>query len=126
VRKLLVHISINEVRLLGGASEFNAISRAIRKCQVGAVIRLPLEKQRCNYGAFEVRCTTGFAGVGAQGDTVFIAYPESLRRTLPPYFSMPLETQSGSQFFLSAWQMDDLRVLLGDSLTMVLDVGEQR
>jgi len=122
--KLRVFISGNEARLFGTPSDFNAVSRAIRKCKVGTSIRLPLERSQSQYTSLEIRCTTGFAAFGAKECTLFIAYPEKLRRRFSPLFAMPAETQSGSIFFISASQIDALQFVAEESLEMILQVVE--
>lgn len=48
VRRVLVHVSVNKARLVGTASEFNNISRPIRKRRVGALMLLPSKMRRCD------------------------------------------------------------------------------
>jgi len=120
--ELQVFVTGNEARLFGTPSDFNTISRAIRKCKVGTSIRLPLNTSRSPITSLEISCTTGSAVVAVMDCSLLIAYPEKLRRRLSPHFSMPAETPSGSTFFIDASQIDALHDLAGESLQMILQV----
>lgn len=124
VINLQVFIAGDEARLLGTPSDFNTVSRAIRKCKVGTSILLPLGSSQSQSKSLEIRCTTGSLAIGEREDALFIAYPEKLRGRLSPYFAMPVETCSGSIFFINASQIEFLHDLAAGSLKLILQVGD--
>ncbi|WP_338523739.1 hypothetical protein NUH87_29155 [Pseudomonas batumici] len=113
----------HEAHFFGTPADFNGISRAIRKCKLGATIRLPLEKNQAGLTSLNIACTSGVGSIGLRNPDAFIMYPERSRNLLSPCFAMPTETQPGSVFFISRLQIDFLQALEDDSLDVVLHVS---
>jgi len=120
---VFIKIEGNEAHFFGTPADFNGISRAIRKCKLGATIRLPLEKNQAGFTSVNIACTSGVGSIGRRNPDVFIMYPERLRNLLSPCFAMPSETQPGSVFLISRSQIDFLLPLEDGSLDVVLHLG---
>lgn len=119
---MLIKIINHEAHLFGTPADFNNISRGIRKCKLGQTLRLPLEKNQSRYTSLDICCTAQTASFFTIGDTFFITFPQSIRRHLHPYFSMPAETQAGSTFFINKSQIEQLNTLSDSSLGVVIHV----
>ncbi|MCQ4284518.1 hypothetical protein NA633_15540 [Pseudomonas stutzeri] len=119
---MFVELNNKELHLHGKTAEFNAVARSIHKGRHGASASFELHSANSTFSSLHTKCHGKLSAIQIEGSEVHITYSESVKNRLYTYFSMPADTQPGSQFFLIHSSQDYPPLLTDNSLALVIHV----